>query len=186
MLVALALAVAAAVCLVALIWPPARLPQHNILLLIAVVPQIAALGGAQSLLLFSVSVAAAILWCHANRSLAGSWIIALGLILNALPMAAFGGRMPIHQSTLSQLGISASPGTVLADSKDIVTASQSPIMWLADWILLPTPLGMMAASPGDVALVLGIFWWIWTSTQEAWHAKRSTRDSAELPAPEAR
>lgn len=186
MLPALALAVAAVICLVALVWPPAQLPRHNLLLLIAIIPQIGTMSGGHSLALLGVTTSAAALWCLSNRSLAGSWIIAVGLISNALPMAAYGGRMPIHHSTLSQLGITAASGTLLAESKDIVTASQSPIMWLADWILLPTPLGMIAASPGDVVLVLGIFWWIWTSTQEAWHAKRATRDSAELSAPEAR
>jgi Family of unknown function (DUF5317) len=183
---ALALAVAAVICLVALIWPPAQLPRHNLLLLIAVIPQLGTLSGWHSLALLGITTSAAVLWCLSNRSLAGSAIIAVGLITNALPMAAYGGRMPIHERTLSQLGIVAAPGTVLTESKDIVTASQSPMMWLADWILLPTPLGMIAASPGDLVLVLGIFWWVWTSTQEALHAQRPARDPAKLSASKAR
>src|SRR6185436_11335720 len=84
------------VCMALAFWRPLRLPRYNLLLAIAAVPQAGSILGIRIPAMFLVSAMAFGIWCLCNRTVAGVPIVALGVMLNLLVMASYGGAMPIH------------------------------------------------------------------------------------------
>jgi hypothetical protein len=156
-------------------WRPPRMPRANLLLAVAVAPQIAAMFGIRALWAFLISATAIGLWCFYNRGLAGATGITLGAIMNLLPMAFHGGSMPVHAGTTAALGQIIAPGTILIGSKDVVVES-SPLGLLADWLVFWVSSGrVVVASPGDLVVVAGILYWLLVSPlqrKEQAHAPR--------------
>src|SRR5690348_11068226 len=113
------------------IWRQPQLPRYGPLLAIAVVPQIGSILGVRITGMFLVSIGTIGLWCYCNFGIAGVRIVALGVGLNSLVMAAHHGAMPIDRDLLAQLGQAVSPGTLLPYSKDVVIAG-SPLWMLSD------------------------------------------------------
>ncbi len=89
----------------------------------------------------------------------GVLIIALGVMLNLLVMACYGGAMPISTDVLAQLGHLAPHGVVMAGSKDVVIQSPN-LALLSDWIILLSGSRIIVASPGDLIAVVGIAYWL--------------------------
>jgi hypothetical protein len=100
-----------------------------------------------------------------NRDKAGIKILGLGLALNLLVITLNGGLMPIAPETvlalypeipLSAWQIGSRPGM----SKNILLpAGDTRLAWLSDSILLPEWFPWTRAlSPGDLFIVLGVFW----------------------------
>jgi hypothetical protein len=153
--------------------PPLRKPWLAILaflpqVLVAYLPSIRArvpdeLAAAGLIL----SLALLLLFCWINRRLSGVGLLASGLVLNLLVMAANGGFMPISPQSASRL-VPADTQAALAalasgsrfGLKDILLLpSQTHLVYLSD--LLLTPKGFpyqVAFSLGDVLIAAGAFW----------------------------
>jgi hypothetical protein len=142
------------------------MPRANLLLAVAVAPQIGAMFGMRALWAFLISAMAIGLWCFYNRALAGATGITLGAIMNLLPMALHGGSMPVHAGTIAALGPPIAPGTILVGSKDVVVQS-SPLGLLADWIVFWVSNDRaVAASPGDLVVIAAILYWLLVSPSQ--------------------
>lgn len=141
------------------LWRPPQMPRYSLMLVIAAVPQAGSVMGIWIPGMFLVSVAAIFAWCLSNRSIAGVLLVAVGVIMNLLVMAFYGGAMPIHAETLALIGDAATPGTLLAGSKDVVVQA-GPFGLLSDWLVLPISAATIVASPGDVLVIVGIVWWL--------------------------
>lgn len=100
-----------------------------------------------------------------NRDLVGIRILGLGLLLNLLVITLNGGLMPLAPETaqalypeipLSVWQVGSRPGR----SKNIILPFEDTrLAWLSDSILLPEWFPWTRAlSPGDLFIVLGVFW----------------------------
>ncbi len=144
------------------------------LVLAALIPQTFAFQIPATARWFSDSAAAVVLvsslvtlliFVWFNRESDGIVIIGLGLILNLLVIALNGGLMPIAPETAMALFPDLprntwQVGTRPGRSKNILLPSESTrLADLSDAILLPEWFPWMRAlSPGDLLIVLGVFW----------------------------
>jgi hypothetical protein len=126
-----------------------------------------------------------LLFCWLNRRLSGTWLLALGLTLNLVVIAANGGLMPLSPHTLSRLAppevVDSIPlGSRVGNSKDILLMpADTHFEWLSDRFLLPEGSPYQAAfSLGDVVIALGAFWLI-TSQGKPLRIKGSFLKEAE-------
>jgi hypothetical protein len=172
MLILLVLGVALFAGLLA-VWRSPQIPRYSLLLAAAAVPQIVSIFGSRGLALFLISTVALIVWFLCNWKLAGVPLIALGIGLNMLVMAFYGGSMPIRADILAQIGSVAQPGMLVLGSKNVVVQS-SPLWLLSDWIILSFGGWTLIASPGDLIAFVGIIWWLLLS-------RRVEQESAYVP-----
>lgn len=149
----------ALLCGVAALFRSPQLPRYLLLLVAAAAPQLALLGGVESLWITVFSASCIAIWGVLNRRIAGLPIVATGILMNMLAMLAHNGRMPIQSSVLANLGHNVEPGALLLGSKDVVVSS-SPFMWLSDHIVIGTGKLALIASPGDIVLLVGLLCWI--------------------------
>jgi Family of unknown function (DUF5317) len=141
------------------LWRSPQLPRAWPLLAIALTPLMASILNLRVFGMFFVSMGAIALWCFWNRGIAGVPILAIGVGLNLLAMAAHGGSMPIYADLLAPFGEVVAPGTILRGSKDIAVVS-SPLWMLSDWIVLPYGRYALIVSLGDLLVLIGIVWWL--------------------------
>jgi hypothetical protein len=151
-------AIAGAVAL----WLPVRLPQAWWLLALAAAPQLLAMLGIRHSGLALLSLALCLAWGWENRRLPGMQLLILGLGLNLLTMALYGGSMPITSARLAALGSQAPVGSMLLGAKDIVVDG-SAIWWLGDWMTIQRPPYSLTASPGDLLVAAGLARWLFTA-----------------------
>jgi Family of unknown function (DUF5317) len=104
-------------------------------------------------------------FCWPNRHAPGVWLLALGLVLNFLVIAANGGFMPISPQTASRLVpqeiVQTIPlGNRFGHGKDILLLpTHTRLVWLSDRFLLPENFPYQVAfSLGDVLIAFGAFW----------------------------
>lgn len=103
---------------------------------------------------YLAALAALVAWTlwHIDR-IAGIWLVTAGGLLNLVVIAANGGRMPVSPELAGALVRSGHLGQYT------LMTSNTHLNWLADWIVLPGPLGRMlpeAYSPGDLIVAIGI------------------------------
>lgn len=121
------------------------------------------LGPARVLLPVTHMVIVAVAW--ANRDLDGMWLLAAGVALNLVVIAANGGFMPITPALLAQVGIAESIDSIelhtrLAGSENLILArGETALWWLSDIIPLRFPIGTVV-SIGDILISAGIFLFI--------------------------
>jgi hypothetical protein len=113
------------------------------------------------LLLLSYGALFAAVWV--NRRLPGMILLCAGLVLNLTVMMANGGYMPTTRENVARHGhqvVDSAMGTRVAQSKDVVLSRDDTRLWfLGDVIVLSRPLPVTASlSPGDILLMLGVFW----------------------------
>jgi hypothetical protein len=105
-------------------------------------------GGGLALLVTSQVLVVA--WLAANRHLPGVLLVAVGLGLNALVMAA-NGAMPVDPAAMRALGLGE---LEVPPGKHTLLTDGTRLPWLADVIPLP-PLRSIV-SVGDLVLALGL------------------------------
>lgn len=162
------------------LWRSPQMPRSWLLLIIAALPQAAGLLGIRMPGMFLTSVAAITIWCLLNRAIAGVPMVSLGIALNLLAMGFYGGAMPIHAHTMAQIGYPAAVGALPSGSKDIVVQS-AQLALLFDWIVLPSRVITIVASPGDLILLIGIMWWLLFSYEQ--ERDQPMRTLAATPVP---
>lgn len=155
---------------------PYRVPDFSSvwLVLAAVIPQLLVFQISFTAGWFSDGWAAIILICSQllllvfiwlNRDKVGIKILGLGLLLNLVVILLNRGLMPMALETVQALfpdvpysawQIGSRPGR----SKNIILpAGDTRLAWLSDSILLPEWFPWTRAlSPGDLLIVLGVFW----------------------------
>lgn len=131
-------------------WREPRLPRYNLLLVDC---RSAAAGRARrasaSPACSLVLAAAVVVWCLANRSLAGIPALAVGLAMNLTVMALHGGAMPVAIPKRSR-GLAcrrARRGPAAARLEGYRRADTSPLGLLADWLVLRAGPGHICRQP---------------------------------------
>jgi hypothetical protein len=107
-------------------------------------------ASSQGWLLLLVSQVLVMGWVVANRHLPGTVLIAVGLLLNAVVIAA-NGAMPVSAEALAALG--AEPGATPTGKHTLMTGD-TRLPWLAD--ILPLPPLRSIISVGDIVLAAGL------------------------------
>jgi len=97
------------------------------------------------------------------RRYVGAWLIAAGILLNVLPMAAHGGLMPVSFEVIETSGAfpevtEATIGRQVPNSKDIVLIGEDiHFEWLSDRFLVTVPgYGPNIYSAGDFIVFAGL------------------------------
>jgi len=103
----------------------------------------------------------------ANRHLDGMKLVALGLLLNLIVMAANGGWMPVTPEDVVKVGHTnlaptLASGTRIHSSKNIILLRKETKLWLlSDIFTVPRPFPVPSVfSIGDVVVALGTFMFI--------------------------
>lgn len=107
----------------------------------------AGLSGWSLLLVSQLLVIAFLL---ANRRLPGVWLVAAGLALNALVMAA-NRAMPVDPAAIAALGLD---GATVPPGKHTLLTADTHLPWLAD--IIPVPWLRSILSVGDLVLAVGL------------------------------
>ncbi len=85
-----------------------------------------------------------------NRALPGTRLVATGLLLNAVVMAA-NRAMPVDPAAIAALGID---GAAVAPGKHTLMTADTHLPWLAD--IIPVPWLRSILSVGDLVLAVGL------------------------------
>ena len=124
-----------------------------------------------------------VVWC--NRRLPGIWWALAGVTLNLSVIAANGGYMPISPEAAArtagrEVALQVPIGSALAGSKDVLLSPQQARFWfLGDVMVIPPPFPWPAAmSIGDIALAVGVFWFIVRTSQTEEHTDDKPTDQS--------
>ena len=119
-------------------------------------------GAARRALFFAATAIVLILALHFRRFL-GAWVIAAGIAMNVIPMAAHGGLMPVSYDTVTHSGVfpdltEADIGRQIPNSKDIVLRPDDiRFAILSDRFVVDMPwYGRNIYSAGDVVVAAGV------------------------------
>lgn len=107
-------------------------------------------AGTGGSLLLVVSQALVVGWLVLNRHLPGVWLVAGGLALNALVMAA-NGAMPVGPDAMRALGLGE---LEVPPGKHTLLTEATRLPWLAD--IIPVPPLRSIISIGDLVLAAGL------------------------------
>lgn len=96
-----------------------------------------------------------------NRHIRGMTLAMAGAMLNAIVIAANGGRMPVSETALRRAGTWGTAGVTLMSGRVLthtLLGGQSRLSFLGDVLWLRWPWGSGTAfSIGDVLLIVGVF-----------------------------
>lgn len=90
-----------------------------------------------------------------NRHLQSLRLVLLGVLLNALVIAANGGRMPVDLDAARATGLNTSGLLAGTDVKHVAAGVNARLAFLGD--VIPLPVLDRVISVGDVAILLGLF-----------------------------
>jgi hypothetical protein len=103
----------------------------------------------------AVSAASALVFCFANRKVAGVPLVALGLVLNAVVVAR-NSAMPVSISAAARAGVSTLTVATGNDPRHTIAGRGSHWRALGDVIPVPLPVSPEVVSPGDVLVAAGL------------------------------
>lgn len=107
-------------------------------------------AGGPGLAILVVSQMLVVGWLLLHRHLAGVWLVALGLALNAVVIAA-NGAMPVDPAAVRALGLGELEVPV---GKHTLLTDDTRLPWLAD--ILPLPPLRSIVSVGDLVIAVGL------------------------------
>lgn len=90
-----------------------------------------------------------------NRGLAGTPLIAAGLLLNLVVIAA-NGAMPVSLAAAGRAGLTAADLSLAQDGLREPVDEDTRLRWLGDVIPFALPLRPQVVSPGDVLVASGV------------------------------
>ena len=102
-----------------------------------------------------VSTALVIFFLSRNRRIAGTGLVAGGLLANVLVVAA-NGAMPVSAKAAGRAGVSVQDLLKGADARHELAGEQTRLGWLGDVIPFPLPVRPEVVSPGDVLIAAGL------------------------------
>jgi len=109
--------------------------------------------------LYLLSMALLIVWVWLNRGLPGIWLVAAGVLMNTVAIAANGGQMPVEPLAAQyagRLAAYATDGPAIANNS-LATSTGVQLWLLTD--IFPVPAGIPLAnvfSLGDLLLTTGV------------------------------
>ncbi len=103
----------------------------------------------------AVSAASALVFCFANRRVAGVPLVALGLVLNAAVVAR-NSAMPVSIAAASRAGVSTLTIATGNDPRHTIAGRGSHWRALGDVIPVPLPAEPEVVSAGDVLVAAGL------------------------------
>ena len=115
----------------------------------------AVIGGPFYAVGLAVSAGLVVAFLAANRGIRGTGLVALGLLLNALVVAA-NGAMPVSAQAAGRAGVGVQDLLVGADARHELAGPDTRLDWLGDVIPVPLPLRPEVLSPGDVLVAAGL------------------------------
>jgi hypothetical protein len=132
------------------------------LVVIAVVSQLLGSGMAEATGMrgwypagLALSALAALAFCTRNIRLPGVPLITLGLLLNALVVAA-NGAMPVSLNAAARANVGTSAIASGDDARHVITGRSTTLRVLGDVIPLPAPVRPEVVSPGDALIAAGL------------------------------
>jgi hypothetical protein len=133
--------------------------RRTILLYAALAGQLVAFGPARFMAERQVeqmqlaTYALLLAFCFVNRRMAGLWLVALGIALNALVIAVNGGVMPVEPKAILASGWT--PGDYMSAYPNVVARAGAPLWFLGDVFAMPRFPGSAVLSVGDISIVAG-------------------------------
>jgi Family of unknown function (DUF5317) len=112
-------------------------------------------GGASYTGSLIVSAALTLAFLALNRRLPGVALVSVGLLLNAVVVAA-NGAMPVSRPAAVAAGVSVSTVADGTDPHHEISGAGTRLHLLGDVVAVPLPGRPEVASPGDVAVSLGL------------------------------
>jgi hypothetical protein len=103
----------------------------------------------------AVSAACAAAFCARNLRVAGVPLVTIGLVGNAVVVAA-NGAMPVSIVAALHAGVPITDIAAGRDSRHEIAGTGTTIRWLGDVIPVPIPLRPEVVSPGDVLVAAGL------------------------------
>jgi hypothetical protein len=178
----------------------ADLPLHRLSLVVAAV--VAQAGGAVVGLLgvadestsyvvgLGLSAGLALVFCARNVGVAGVPLVAGGLCLNALVVAA-NGAMPVSIVAAYHARVPIAAIASGVDARHEIAGDGTALSWLGDVVPLPLPVRPEVVSVGDVLIVAGLAELVVLGMAPAWGVVRWRRreeqshgeESAQAPGP---
>jgi hypothetical protein len=90
-----------------------------------------------------------------NRGIRGTGLVALGLLANALVVAA-NGAMPVSDAAAARAGVGVQDLVAGTDARHELAGPGTRLSWLADVVPVPMPLRPEVVSVGDVLVAAGL------------------------------
>jgi hypothetical protein len=94
-----------------------------------------------------------------NLRVPGTALMGGGLLLNAV-VVALNGAMPVSLEAAHTAGVTLSAPALAADPRHEPVTPGTRAGWLGDVVPVPSPLRREVVSPGDVAVALGLGWYV--------------------------
>ena len=133
--------------------------RHTVLLYAAFAGQLVAFGPVRVLAERQIeqmqvaTYALLIVFCVANRHVAGIWLVGCGILANALVIVANGGVMPVEPAAIAASGWTAN-GYESA-YPNVVAHGGAPLWFLGDVFAIPQFPGSAVLSVGDLSIIAG-------------------------------
>lgn len=127
-------------------------------------------GGTERVILYAVSLILLIGFFVVNWKQRALGLLAIGFLLNLVPILFNGGYMPITPEAMTALHPATTQwieGLTRAGSKDIIlSAGRAPFWFLGDVLVVSHPFPMPTAfSIGDLVILAGFGWTIYQFTK---------------------